>query len=68
MCFFYGEVSLKSFFQARGGLPCGKIFFGERLEDAVRRELLEETALPYLDTLNADCVRIEDYKLAAIFD
>jgi|ERR1051326_1932228 8-oxo-dGTP diphosphatase len=27
------------------GPPCGKIVFGERLEDAVRRELLEETAL-----------------------
>jgi ADP-ribose pyrophosphatase YjhB (NUDIX family) len=35
----------EKFLPGAWGPPCGKIFFGERLEDAVRRELLEETAL-----------------------
>jgi 8-oxo-dGTP diphosphatase len=35
----------EKFLPGAWGPPCGKINFGERLEDAVRRELLEETAL-----------------------
>jgi 8-oxo-dGTP diphosphatase len=35
----------EKFLPGEWGPPCGKINFGERLEDAVRRELFEETAL-----------------------
>ena len=35
----------EKFLPGAWGPPCGTIVFGERLEDAVRRELLEETAL-----------------------
>lgn len=52
------------------GIPGGKIQYGETAEDALRREILEETALPIEQiefVLVQDCVRSKEFYREAHF-